>query len=92
MSHVACDISSFCVVGDPFGCKMCFELKDLGRVEPASWLGVEQTLVGLNGHLAGPFSSFKKLKCVCISKENFTLSTVRTTWNKIIFPLVDEAT
>ena len=54
VSHAACDISSFCVVGDPFDCKICFELKDLGGVEPASWLGVEQTLVGLNEHLAGP--------------------------------------
>ena len=91
MSHAACDISSFCVVGDPFGCKICFELKDLGGVEPASWLGVEQTLVALNGHLAEPPNSFKKLKCVCISKENDTLSTVRTT-NEILFRLVDEAT
>ena len=48
LSHAACDISSFCVVGGPFGYKKCFELKDLGGVQPASWLGVEQTLVGLN--------------------------------------------
>ena len=36
-------------------------------------------------------NSCKKLRCVCISKENYTLSTVRTT-NEIIFCLVDEAT
>ena len=30
-------------------------------------------------HLEGPSNSFKKLKCVCISKEIYTLSTVRTT-------------
>ena len=36
-------------------------------------------------------NSSKKLKCVCISEENYTLSTVRTT-NEIIFCLVDEAT
>ena len=30
-------------------------------------------------HLEGPSNSFKKLKFVCISKEIYTLSTLRTT-------------
>ena len=37
-------------------------------------------------HLEGPSNSFKKLKCVCISKEIYTLSTVRTT-NEIHYQL-----
>ena len=36
-------------------------------------------------------TSFKKLKCVYISEENYTLSTVKTT-NEVIFVHVDHAT